>query len=128
VKSRFTLLALARKVLIHAKRPLTAKAIWYYSVKHGYNKEGNFKGKTPWYSIGAQIYVDMRDNANSSFIKLSTQPVTFFMKGMKYRNLSPDASQQKSTESFLKKISRKPNLILCFLERISSKVFSDYPS
>lgn len=40
------------------------------------------QGKTPWRTIGAQIYVDMRDNPDSPFIKIDSKPKKFFLKNL----------------------------------------------
>ncbi|WP_321420522.1 winged helix-turn-helix domain-containing protein [uncultured Methanomethylovorans sp.] len=62
-----TFLKLAETVLEQTKIPLTYVDIWDEAVKSGLSKRVNTKGKTPWNSIGAQIYVDIRDNQNSIF-------------------------------------------------------------
>jgi len=38
------------------------------------------QGKTPWRSIGSQVYVDMRDNPNSDFIKTGSRPKRFYLR------------------------------------------------
>lgn len=78
--ARFTLRDLAIKVLNEEKEPLSALEIWEIAVSKGYDKKGNFTGKTPWYSIGAIIYVDLRDNKESPFVKVGTKPRRFFLK------------------------------------------------
>ena len=77
---RLTLKELARKVLEEEIRPLTVEEIWEIAKRKGYDKLGNFKGKTPWRTIGAQIYVDIRDNPKSSFVKIDSKPRKFFLK------------------------------------------------
>jgi hypothetical protein len=37
-------------------------------------------GKTPWQSLGSQLYVDVRDNESSKFIKVGKRPARFFLK------------------------------------------------
>lgn len=76
---RFTLKDLAKKVLEEEKRPLTVEEIWEIAEKREYDKLGNFKGKTPWRTIGAQIYVDMRDNPKSPYVKIDSKPRKFFL-------------------------------------------------
>ncbi|HOJ38186.1 MAG TPA: HTH domain-containing protein [Ignavibacteriales bacterium] len=48
-----------------------------------YDKLLTSVGKTPWATIGARIYVDMRDNPSSNFIKLDGErPVRLFLKDL----------------------------------------------
>ncbi len=79
---KLTFKELAKKVLEEEKRPLGPLEIWEIAVEKGYDKLIATKGKTPANSIGAQIYVDIRDNPNSPFVKVSTRPVKFFLKSL----------------------------------------------
>jgi len=78
--SKFTFKELAKKVLKEEKKPLTAEKIWEIARQKRYDKLGNFKGKTPWRSIGARIYVDIRDNKQSPFVKIDSKPRKFFLR------------------------------------------------
>ena len=40
----------------------------------------NTSGKTPWDSVGAQLYVQVRDEQNSKFLKVGKRPARFFLK------------------------------------------------
>ncbi len=71
---------LAYKILEEARRPLTVEEIWEYAQEKNYDKQINSQGKTPPRTIGAQLYVDIRDNPDSPFIKIGTRPVKFFLK------------------------------------------------
>ena len=77
---RLTFKELAQKVLEEEKRPLTVREIWEIAVEKGYDGLVNSSGKTPWRTVGAQIYVDMRNNTNSPFIKIDSKPRKFFLK------------------------------------------------
>lgn len=76
---KITFLELARKVLKEEERPLTVEEIWETAQKKGYDTLVATKGKTPWRTIGAQVYVDIRDNDNSLFIKIDSKPRKFFL-------------------------------------------------
>ncbi|WP_273484600.1 COG2958 family protein [Desulforamulus ruminis] len=80
--SRLTFITLAEKVLKEANKPLTAEEIWEYTTSKGYEKEIQTQGKTPWHTIGARIYLDMRDNPLSPFIKVGSRPRRFFLKSL----------------------------------------------
>lgn len=71
---------LAEKVLKEEKRPLTQNEIWEIAKLKGYDKLVATLGKTPWQTIGARLYVDIRDNPSSKFIKLKIKPTRFFLK------------------------------------------------
>lgn len=75
-----TLLELAVKVLTEENKPLTSTEIWEISTEKGYINELNAKGKTPWQSLAAQLYVDVRDNPESIFKTVGTRPKKFILK------------------------------------------------
>ncbi len=75
-----TFLELAEKVLREEQKPLTHQEIWEVAQQKGYDKEINSKGKTPWTTIGARIYIDMRDNPQTKFIKVHNGTTKFFLK------------------------------------------------
>ena len=77
-----TFLELARKVIEEEKRPLSVEEIWELAQSKGYDKEVGSKGQTPTATIGAQIYVHMRDKKDSPFIKMDTRPQRFFLRSL----------------------------------------------
>jgi hypothetical protein len=76
---RLTFLELAKKVIEEEKKPLAIEEIWETALKKGYDKDVETKGKTPWRTIGAQIYLDIL-KGKSSFIKIGTRPRRFYLK------------------------------------------------
>lgn len=91
---KLTFKELSKKVLEEEKRPLTTEEIWNIAVKKGFNKLCDTQGKTPWRTIGAQIYVDIRDNPKSIFVKIDSKPRKFFLRKL-------------ASESELKKIEKE---------------------
>jgi uncharacterized protein len=75
-----TFLHMAQKVLNDEKQPLTASEIWEIAVSKGYDKLVDSKGKTPWATLGALIYVDVRDNPASVFAPIGARPKRFILK------------------------------------------------
>lgn len=71
---------LAKEILLTEKLPLTYKEIWEVAVNKGLDKKLKIEGKTPWQSLGAQIFVDVRDNPSSDFVKVGSRPARFFLK------------------------------------------------
>ncbi|MDR2151553.1 MAG: hypothetical protein LBO72_01925, partial [Helicobacteraceae bacterium] len=81
-----TFLQLAEKVLREANKPLTPKEIWDFGDKKGYAKEVRTSGLTPWETIGARIYVDIRDNEKTKFIKVGKKSLFFLTDLIKNEN------------------------------------------
>ena len=75
-----TFLELAEQVLKDEKRPLTATEIWTIAEAKGYDKKLNSEGKTPWATLGAQIYVNAKDNPRSLFAQTDSRPKKFYLK------------------------------------------------
>jgi hypothetical protein len=46
-------------------------------------------GKTPWQTLGARLFVDIRDNSSSKFIKVGKNPARLFLASRK-SDLTPD--------------------------------------
>lgn len=80
--SKLTFKSLAEKILKEEEKPLSSEDIWEIAIQKEYNKQGSFTGKTPWRSIAAQIYVDIRDNPESHFVKMDSKPRKFFLKNL----------------------------------------------
>lgn len=80
---KFTFMRLAEEVLRKERKPLSVSEIWAKAKELNLIKDLSSTGKTPWRSIGAQIYVDIRDNANTIFYQYSSRPAKFFLKSLK---------------------------------------------
>ncbi len=80
----YTAIQLAKKILSETNMPMSGELIWKYAEENGYDKQSALSGKTPWRTIQAQIYVDIRDNSNSVFQQVSKRPVMFGLKGSNY--------------------------------------------
>jgi hypothetical protein len=76
----YTFLDLAFEVLKKADKPLTYQEVWQTGEDLGFAAKIGTVGKTPWQSVGAQLYVDVRDNESSRFIKVGKRPARFFLK------------------------------------------------
>lgn len=90
-----TFLELAQSILKEEKKPLTATEIWNIAVEKGYDKKLNSEGKTPWSTLGAQIYVNSKDNPKTVFAKTDSRPKRFYLKSMEnvlehYENTIPE--------------------------------------
>jgi hypothetical protein len=77
-----TFLELAEKVLSEEAKALTSIEIWNIATKKSYDKKLNTQGKTPWSTLGAQIYVNAKDDIKSKFAKTDSRPKRFYLKSM----------------------------------------------
>ena len=73
-------LKLAERILRDSDIPLGGSDIWKLVEKAGLEKQLPTKGKTPWNSLAAQMYVEVRDNPQSIFGATETRPKRFFLK------------------------------------------------
>lgn len=76
----YSFLDLARDVLKTATQPLTYQEVWQVGNEKGFTDKIKTSGKTPWQSLGAQLYVEVRDNEDSRFMKVGKRPARFFLK------------------------------------------------
>ncbi|MDO9054903.1 MAG: HTH domain-containing protein [Gallionella sp.] len=71
---------LAIDVLTTSAKPLTYQEIWEVGKTNGLTEKIQTAGLTPWQTLGARLYVDVRDNEKSHFIKVGKRPARFFLK------------------------------------------------
>ncbi|MGD1007850.1 MAG: HTH domain-containing protein [Ignavibacteriaceae bacterium] len=76
----YSLFDFAKEILSKSDKPLTYQEIWQNGVDIDLVPKLALSGKTPWQSLGSRLFVDVRDNPNSRFIKVSKNPARFFLK------------------------------------------------
>lgn len=101
-----TFVELAEKTLEKAEKPLSPNEIWDLAKEFGIADKFHTEGKTPWASIGARIYTDIRDNENSSFIQISKRPSKFFLKKLVTDEMKLKQEVEKDIEKKEKDIER----------------------
>ncbi|MBF0538473.1 MAG: hypothetical protein HQL03_09510 [Nitrospirae bacterium] len=71
--------------------------IWDIAVRKGYNNLMTTKGKTPVATLGARLYLDVKDNEDSLFSTLGTRPKLFQIKNIPINNkpISTEQAQDK---------------------------------
>ncbi|MDP2960206.1 MAG: HTH domain-containing protein [candidate division Zixibacteria bacterium] len=79
---QLTGIELSKKIIEEEKRPLSSGEIWEIAKSKGYDKISGVRGKTPWMTIGAQIYVNIRDRKDSPFIKIGSGPRRFYLRSL----------------------------------------------
>jgi len=115
----YSFLDLARDVLKQATQPLTYQEVWEAGRASGLTAKIKTSGKTPWQSVGAQLYVEVRDNPDSKFIKVGKRPARFFLK--EREGTLPDdvvtkieREEQKKTEKATKYDERDLHPLLAY--------------
>lgn len=78
----YTFLTLAEETLRRIGRPLSGEEIWKEAAALGIQDKCGSSGQTPWRSIGAQIYVSIKEDEQSKFYKASAKPTRFGLKGV----------------------------------------------
>lgn len=76
----YSFLDLAHEILKSAATPRTYQQIWEDGKLAGLTEKVKTKGKTPWATLGAYLYVEVKDNSDSTFVKVGKNPVRFFLK------------------------------------------------
>lgn len=59
---------------------MTYQDIWKKGVETGLDKILSTAGKTSWQTLGARLFVEVRDNPDSIFTKIGKRPAKFFLK------------------------------------------------
>lgn len=72
-------------VLKKSNKPLGKMDIWKNGVRLGLDKKLDSQGKTPWYSVGAQIYTEIKDKKDKSrFKQVSKRPALFALTSQNF--------------------------------------------
>lgn len=99
----YTFLDLAVETLLASEIPLTVQKIWESSVDKGFTSRLRKTGQTPWATLGARLYVDIRDNPSSRFIKSAERPAKFSLKDPK--------AAQAALDKLKKALATEPEVI-----------------
>lgn len=89
-----TFLELARLTLEMAKVPLTVDEIWNKGIEYGYAQQVRTTGKTPSRTIGAQLYVNIRDNSLPDFSISSKRPTRFALSTWDKQEIESEPIQE----------------------------------
>jgi hypothetical protein len=109
---KYTFKQLAKDVLEHEGIPLSSKQIWEKAKELGLIKKVDSSGQTPERTIGAQIYVELRNKPDKTIFTLySNRPSLFFIK-----NKIPKEGFRVPSEEFTENILEKEKKIP-FLEK-----------
>lgn len=84
----YSFIDLAKETLELVREPLTQKEIWEKAIELNISEKVGSSGKTPWATIGARIYTDIRDNESSDFIQVNKRPAKFYLKKLMGNNIT----------------------------------------
>lgn len=111
----YTGLELSNEVLKRANRPLTSEEIWNHAIEYGLDEECSVKGKTPERTIGARIYMDIKNNGEDSiFCIASKKPTRFYLTEKKDDIIgkpAPDSSSSIISELKYREADLHPLLV-----------------
>jgi hypothetical protein len=70
----------ALTALRKADSPLDFRELWSLVVELGLDKQLASTGKTPWNTMGARVYIEVRDNPDAEIVALGERPKRFWLK------------------------------------------------
>jgi len=78
---KYRVLDFVYDVLKTADKPLLYQEIWEAGQDKPFRNKLSLKGKTPWQTLGARVFVDIRDNPDSTlFRKVGKNPARFWLR------------------------------------------------
>lgn len=80
----YNFLKLAEEILNNTKIPMSINEMWNYAKKNNMTEELNSSGKTPWKTLGARVYVDIKNNKKTKIKQISKRPAKFGLKEFEY--------------------------------------------
>lgn len=107
MKSNYTFLDLCEDVFLKQAIPMSPDEIWQKAQEYGFDKKIGSKGKTPSATIGARLYVDIRNNSDDSkFEQVSKRPALFMLRGANLKKADIEKAVEKQEIAAEKNISR----------------------
>ena len=95
--SKYTFLDLCEEVLKLSDCACTPNEIWEKALKYGLDKKIATSGKTPWATIGARLYMDIKDNNETKFKQISIHPTLFGLKDKNYFDIKLEKQEEKKS-------------------------------
>lgn len=89
---------IAKKILEKEQRPLNPSKMYKIAENLGLTEEMNFKGKTPWATFGAYIYMDLKNNPDTIFEKVQEKPILIMLKDQHF-NISAKIQASKNSKT-----------------------------
>ena len=109
MEKQYTFFDLIIDVFQKTKTPMSPDEIWEKAIEIGLDKKIGTLGKTPAATIGARLYVDVKENGDKSkFIQVSRRPSRFLLRNLNldYKAIEKAIENQETSEI---KTSRESN-------------------
>jgi len=105
--TKLTFIDLAKKVLSENSVPMSSEEIWKYAEEKNYTKDLNSLGKTPSATLGARLYVSIKEGEFSLISSIGSRPKKFYLKSSENINFNEVENKQpekkKAEKSYLEK-------------------------
>jgi len=82
VKMGYDIFDLAKDTFMVVKKPLSINEIWKAAEELGFAEKVETSGETPWKTLGARIYMDIKENTDTDFAQVSKRPAKFYLKNL----------------------------------------------
>lgn len=79
---KLTFLQLAQKVLAECVSAMSVDEIWSYAHEKGYTEQLSSSGKTPSATMGAQLYLSVKQGEDSLFASVGSRPKRFYLRSL----------------------------------------------
>lgn len=89
---------IAKEILEKEQRPLNPSQMYKIAENLGLTEELNFKGKTPWATFGAYIYMDLKNNSDTIFKKVQEKPILIMLKDQHF-NIKAKIQASKNSKT-----------------------------
>ena len=105
----YSVLDLAYDVLKTSMTPLTYQEIWQEGKLAGLTEKIRTSGKTPWDSMGSQLYIEVRNNIeHSRFFKVGKRPAILYparrREALDWETINKLCEQNRDFEKFLQDV------------------------
>ncbi|NFO02708.1 HrgA protein [Clostridium botulinum] len=102
----YSFVDLAKDTFKSVMKPLSINDIWRSAVELGYADKVSTSGKTPWQTLGARIYTDIKQNADTEFIQISKRPAIFYLKNLYNDNrYTSEDDEKKANDEVAEKVN-----------------------
>ena len=102
MEKQFTFFDLIVAVFEETKNPMSADEIWKKAVAMGLDKKLGTSGKTPSATVGARLYVDIKENGEkSTFLQVSKRPSRFILRSLNWNaaDIESEIARKETAEA-----------------------------
>jgi len=104
MEKQYTFVDLIVEVFNITKIPMSPEEIWEKALELGLNNKLGSTGKTPPATIGARLYVDIKENeSKSKFVQVSKRPSRFVLRSLNISSSTILSELEKKEETEIKR-------------------------